>query len=151
MQYVKNCCTDNGFNRGFKYQVGEQYQTRFTFTLTACGLVSLYSAGEYDTRESNIGLKDLDRRIKGRIDPGEIPMAKWGDYNYFYGHYYGVQAMYQAGGQYWENYFPPLRDEVVKKQNPDGSWQDEIGKNYATAMACLIMQIPLEYLPIFQK
>jgi len=155
-QYVKKCAafqTQNGSFLGFAYQPGEIYQTRFTFPLTACGIVSLCSAGEYGSKAVEDGVKDLERRMAGKIVPGEMmmPMPRWGDYHYFYGHYYGVQAMYQAGGQYWDNYFPSLRDEIVRNQLPDGSWQDEIGKNYATAMACLILQIPLEYLPIFQK
>ena len=137
--YVKKAATPSGF----AYQPSDvSYDTRYTFPLTACGLVSLYSAGEYDSKEIKWGLASLERRR------GE---TYWGSYHYFYGHYYGVQATYQAGGQYWQNYFPALRDEIVKNQEQDGGWSDTVGRNYATAMACIILQIPLDYLPIFQK
>ena len=34
----------------------------------------------------------------------------------------------------------------------DGSWSDAVvGSDYATAMACIILQIPNNYLPIMQK
>ena len=73
------------------------------------------------------------------------------DMQYFYGHYYAVQAMWTAGGTYWSEWFPAIRDELVGRQLPDGSWVDGIDPHYATAMACVILQIPNNYLPILQK
>jgi hypothetical protein len=71
--------------------------------------------------------------------------------HYFYGHYYASQAMYLAGGDHWANYYPPVRDEILRNQLSDGSWKDDVGATYATAMACVVLQMPCEYLPIFQK
>jgi hypothetical protein len=59
--------------------------------------------------------------------------------------------MYLAGGDHWANYYPPVRDEILRNQRPDGSWLDDVGATYATAMACVVLQMPCEYLPIFQK
>jgi hypothetical protein len=70
---------------------------------------------------------------------------------YFYGHYYAAQAMWTAGGTYWSEWFPAIRDELLNRQNADGSWDDAIDTHYATAMACIILQIPNNYLPILQK
>jgi hypothetical protein len=70
---------------------------------------------------------------------------------YFYGHYYAVQAMWTAGGDYWKKWFPGIRDEWVRAQLQDGSWVDQISPHYATAMACIILQMPNNYLPIMQK
>jgi len=44
-----------------------------------------------------------------------------------------------------------VRDEILGRQDQDGHWEDEVGKSYATAMACVVLQMPCEYLPIFQK
>ena len=33
----------------------------------------------------------------------------------------------------------------------DGSWDDGICPHYSTAMACIILQVPNNYLPILQK
>ena len=73
------------------------------------------------------------------------------DIQYFYGHYYAAQAMWTAGGKYWADWFPAIRDDLVKTQGNDGSWDDAIDPHYATAMACIILQIPNNYLPILQK
>ncbi|OHB77608.1 MAG: hypothetical protein A2Z34_00170 [Planctomycetes bacterium RBG_16_59_8] len=139
MRYVKRCAT----RHGFAYQMTQnEYETRYTYAVTAAGLVSLFSAGEYDTKEVDWGLAHLEMTRN---------TLEWGKYHYFYGHYYAVQAMYQAGGRYWRNYFPRVRDEIIGRQNPNGSCTDDVGLNYATAMACVILQIPVEYLPIFQR
>jgi hypothetical protein len=76
--------------------------------------------------------------------------------HYFYGHYYAAQAMWTAGGSYWKEWFPAIRDELVNHPDRDwkglGCWQDHrFGNDYATAMACIILQIPNNYLPILQK
>jgi serine/threonine-protein kinase len=71
---------------------------------------------------------------------------------YFYGHYYAVQAMWHAGGRYWREWFPAIRDELLGRQAQDGSWPDlTVNSEYGTAMACIVLQMPNGYLPIFQR
>ena len=48
------------------------------------------------------------------------------DAHFFYGHYYAVQAMWHAGRDRWQHWYPAVRDELVKRQKPDGSWADAI-------------------------
>ena len=71
--------------------------------------------------------------------------------HYFYGNYYAVQAMYTAGDPYWTKWYSGIRDELVKSQREDGSWHASVSREYATAMACIILQVPNDYLPILQK
>ena len=52
---------------------------------------------------------------------------------------------------YWSRWYSRIRDELVRGQQADGRWQDLVGPNYATAMACIILQIPYRYLPIFER
>jgi hypothetical protein len=59
--------------------------------------------------------------------------------------------MWTAGGQYWTEWFPAVRKELLDRQTADGSWLDQICSHYATAMACIILQVPNNYLPILQK
>lgn len=40
-----------------------------------------------------------------------------------YGHYYESQAMMQLGDKYWVHYNGMFRDQLLKNQNPDGSWK----------------------------
>lgn len=73
------------------------------------------------------------------------------DIHYFYGHYYATQAMWAAGGDYWQDWYKFIRDELVGHQYNDGFWVDGICIHYATAMACIILQVPNNYLPILQR
>ena len=71
---------------------------------------------------------------------------------YFYGHYYAAQAMYLAGGDWWRDWWPRIRSELIQHQEDDGSWSDpQWGQPLGTSMALIIMQMPKRYLPIFQK
>jgi hypothetical protein len=84
------------------------------------------------------------------------------DFFYFYGQYYAVQAMWTAGKKttegeknperdYWRDWYPTIRDELLATQLSDGSWHDPLCRHYGTAMACIILQVPNNYLPILQK
>jgi squalene cyclase len=59
--------------------------------------------------------------------------------------------MWQAGGERWLHWYPAIRDALIKRQRDDGSWLDSICVEYGTAMACIILQMPNNYLPIFQR
>ncbi|MHC4598138.1 MAG: prenyltransferase/squalene oxidase repeat-containing protein, partial [Planctomycetota bacterium] len=128
---------------GFKYQL--RVRSRVTFSLTAAGITSLNAAGVYNDPTIEKGLNFLIQQRPHRGRPGRQ------DYHYFYGHYYAIQAFYQAGGRYWKDWWNIMQDELVKTQEARGSWKDEVGPHYATAMATLILSVPLEYLPIFQR
>ena len=70
---------------------------------------------------------------------------------YFYAHYYAAQAAFHAGGRYWALYYPAVSKEIADDQAANGSWSSSFGEPYATAMACLVLQLPYQYLPIFQR
>jgi hypothetical protein len=70
--------------------------------------------------------------------------------HYYYGQYYAVQAMFLAGGDYWAQWYPAIRDELITKQDKaTGSWPPEISDDYSTACALIILQMPNRYLPVF--
>jgi hypothetical protein len=104
----------------------------------------------YEGRAIERGLKYLAQHR-----PSGQPFGRRdSDIYYFYGHYYAAQVMWTAGGQWWANWFPAIRDELLTRVRArgDGSWVDPtVGSDYATAMACIILQIPNNYLPIMQK
>lgn len=139
--YVKKCQNSDG---GFRYQLRSRRDSMFP--RTAAAVVALYSAGVYDGPEVTNALKYLMARKPGRAT------ARF-DTHYFYGHYYAVQAMWHSGGRSWDQWFPAIRDELVLRQSRrDGSWAASyINSEYSTAMACLILQMPNNYLPIFQR
>ena len=65
--------------------------------------------------------------------------------------YYGTLAAFQRGGSFWTRWHSDTWRDVLSLQNSDGSWQDLVGANYATAMACIILEVPYQYLPIFER
>jgi hypothetical protein len=144
--YVKHCQSNDG---SFFYQANNQ-RIKFPgntggFARTAAGVAALYSAAVYKGPEIDAGLNYLVRSRPQRF-------GRQADMHYFYGHYYAVQVMWTAGGQYWADWFPSIREELIRHQEAtDGSWSDMICSHYGTAMACIILQVPNNYLPILQK
>jgi hypothetical protein len=137
IDYVKKSQNSDG---GFRYQISSGGGS--TFPLTAAGIVSLYSAGIYDGEPIDKGLKWLMNYLpgKGSSNTGY----------FFYGHYYAVQAMWHAGGEHWQKWYPAIRDTLLARQTGDGSFADaEVCPEFGTAMACIILQMPNNYLPIF--
>ncbi|MGH7172007.1 MAG: prenyltransferase/squalene oxidase repeat-containing protein [Gemmataceae bacterium] len=143
VKYVKACQDRQGFFRYMKQGGGGGGAQGFA--RTAAGVCALYSAGIYKGPEVERGLEFL-RRSRPMVGNFGRP-----DMHYFYGHYYAVQAMWTAGGRYWSEWYPAIRDELTSRQALDGSWMDQICSHYATAMACIILQVPNNYLPILQK
>jgi hypothetical protein len=138
VDYVKRSQNADG---GFMYmlQGGQSL-----FPRSAAGVVALYSAGIYEGPEIEKGLAYLMESLpRGN--------AANRDSHYFYGHYYAVQAMWHAGGENWRKWYPAIRDELIARQREDGSWTDSIGQEYGTAMGAIILQMPNNYLPIFQR
>ena len=143
--YVKRCQDVN--SGGFRYQAGGGPPG---FARTAAGVVALYSAGIYDGKEVTDGLKYLQQRRP--IGGGGGGLFGEAQMHYFYGHYYAVQAMWIAGGEYWRNWYPAIRDELISTRNQAGSWQMGLFcTHYCTAMALIVLQVPNNYLPILQR
>jgi hypothetical protein len=131
---------------GFSYWHGQGFSA---FARTAAAIVGLYSAGIYESKEIERGLKYLQNFTPGRqFSTREIPPQ-----HYWYGQYYAALAMWTAGEEYWTPWFPAIRDELLSRRRSSGSsWSDPYhGPAYATAMALIILQLPNNYLPILQK
>jgi prenyltransferase beta subunit len=141
--YIESCQNPDG---SFHYT---EKGGRTTLALTGAGVVSYYSAGIYDGPKVEKALKWIYDHRPGRAS-GQIvsPM------NYYYAHYYAVQAMWHAQllkPSYWNNWYPLIRDELIDdKRNRDGTWPDRrVGPEFATAMSCIILQMPFNYVPVF--
>jgi len=77
--------------------------------------------------------------------------------------YYAIQASYQAGGATWNDWHPKVRELLLSKQNGEGSWdvppgtaesnEGVVGPNtvYWTAMATLVFEIYMHFLPAYQR
>jgi hypothetical protein len=165
VDYVMACQDRRG--GWFRYQKNGGFGPAEGFARTAAGVVALFSAGYYlnmdvgqikddeEKKRARDAVEGIKAGLKYLMDHkpngGGLPVNRLDMLHYFYGHYYAVQAMWTAGGAYWKEWFPAVRDELLTRQLPDGSWVDGIDPHYATAMASIILQVPNNYLPILQK
>ena len=161
----------------FYYQYNEEARmgSRASWTLTAAGICAMQQAGQYQSFKLGDKTYSLESSIdyleRGLFNHNEL-IRRFGynysntptyrrfyanqpRFDYYYGHYYAAQAIYQYSRDndpaIWDKWIRKVRQDFLAQQKRDGGWYDQIGGNYATAMAALILQIHHEYLPIFQK
>jgi hypothetical protein len=141
IRYVKRSQNPDG---GFRYML--QAGATSEFPRSAAGVVALQSAGEYDSKEVREGIAYL-RQFSNMTRP----IGRRNNH-YFYGQYYAAQAMWLEGGEPWAEWYPAIRTELIRRQSALGYWSDSsVCNEYGTAMALIILQIPNDYLPIFQR
>jgi prenyltransferase beta subunit len=142
IKYVLACQNPDG---GFSYVARQGSGSGFA--RTAAGVSALYYSGIFEGNNLKRGL-DYLKQFSGKGGEGMRDGGIEG--MYFYGHYYASQAMFLAGGDYWANYYPGVRDQLISRQiKGTGAWNGEAGEDYATAMALIILQMPNRYLPVF--
>ena len=133
----------------FRYQ--PDWRSRSSWALTAAGMAVLHHSGVYADRDGDKALNYLSRDADTfNLDWGT---RVGGHYSFYYGHYYAVQAFHMTGGQRYRSYMHGITRTLLNMQDEQGAWPNRVGPGtiFGTAMACLILQIPKEYLPIFQK
>jgi len=135
-EYIRRLQNSDG---GFRYMSNSGGSA---FARSAGAVAALQYAGIYRSAEIDAGLKFLE----SFTPPTDQTIG-----HFFYGHYYAVQAMYLAGDEHWRRWWPAVRDDLLTKQESDGSWRGQAGTEYGTAMALIILQMPNRLLPIFQK
>ncbi|MEM9704045.1 MAG: prenyltransferase/squalene oxidase repeat-containing protein, partial [Planctomycetota bacterium] len=146
IRYIRRC--RNPADGGFFYQPDRRESSRFA--RTAAAVSALRTAG----------LNDL--AVEAEIADGlryvlaNRPRRTTGAYPY-YGRFYATRAAWQAGGETWERWYPPLRDDLVRSAIRDGPlthWRsraDVPSDEYATALAVLALRVPQRLLPIYRR
>jgi hypothetical protein len=125
---------------------GQGYKsTGGTVACTAGGAYAAQLAGQRDSEMVAGALRNLEKQA-----PGIFGNATF----YFYAHYYAIQAMVQAGDEQYAAWYPKIRDALITKQQPDGSWvkgkKGDTG-SYENPMAIIILATPHRYIPIYQR
>lgn len=138
MTYVRACHDPQG--GGFSYTQGSMPSA----ACTAIGVLSLELAGQ-DGRHSRPALQGGSYLLKNAI--------KYEDPHFFYSAYYGSQAMFQLGNNYWNIYRPRLHKVLLDQQQRNGGWinNDSVGVSYNTSMAVLALTVEYRFLPIYQR
>jgi hypothetical protein len=66
-------------------------------------------------------------------------------------HYYYAQVMFVAGGKEWGEYCTPVFEQLRTAQDKDGAWRSSkgigVGRVYATAVWCIVLQLQNESFP----
>ena len=139
-EYVLNSQNEDG---SINYSVGRSARGGRP-ALTAAGLEVLHAAGKYGSKAAQKALGNLQRLLDGNANLG------FGHGVYF--RFYAAQGIFISGEDVFRKYWPKLRPRILAGQNPDGSWAgDHIGEIYGTAMSAIALQLPYQYLPIYQR
>lgn len=140
VQYVQSCVVKRG---GFAYQPGGGPSP----ARTAAGVLSLQLLGKFNDPAVKAGLAYLQSEP---YDPGKS--------HFWYMNYYAMQAYFQAGGEGWARWHPKVRQFLLARQNPDGSWPGYAAekyngpaKCYSTAFGAMCLEVYMHYLPAYQR
>jgi hypothetical protein len=143
VEYIKRC--HDGRSGGFRYQPG----SGVTVACTGTSILALEICGKehHQCREALRGGSFLLRREN-------LPNSnqQW----FFYSIYYGSQAAFQLGGNYWTVFRPRLHEVLLRMQTGGGFWDGQSGdaqqggRAYCTAMAILALTVEYRFLPIYQ-
>jgi len=113
--------------------------------LTGGGVLCMQLWGEGRSKAAKAGLKYVTAN----------QAFKWGQPNAnLYYHYYNAQALINEGGKEWDEYNKIFRDELLKAQKSDGSWDVGAGGSHgaanehmATCLATLMLEVYYRFLP----
>ena len=140
IKYVRRCQNPDG---GFSYMASQGGGGGSGFPRSAAGVAALYYAGVFEGDDLERGLKYVKQ-----FQPRQGAQQQ-NEGHYYYGNYYAVQAMFLAGGDYWAEWYPAIRDELCDRQQEAGNWDGDFSQDYATSMALIILQMPNRYLPVY--
>ncbi len=148
--YVRASRVEHGRDRGlFYYKIHGRgaYDKPNEYAINAAALTALSSAGIHDEDLVDPVLTFLAR------DYDSVAQHDAAHFYYWYGNYYAAQAFYQHGGARLRSFFAKLMRDLCTNQRADGRWCNTAGPGdeFATAVACVLLQMPKQYLPIFQR
>ncbi|MCX6877867.1 MAG: hypothetical protein NTW21_29250 [Verrucomicrobia bacterium] len=148
-EYVEKLASGSG---GFGYTNANSSAGGDYFTLTGAGMLSLQMWDKGSRAAVRNGAKYIDKNTKFDYNTG---------FSDLYGHYYEAQAMMNRGGEQWKRYNTLFREQLLKNQNPDGSWKAPGGgqkmravapqfvgdAHFRTCLCTLMLEVYYRFLP----
>ena len=138
--FIEASTDDTGWVR---YRIGD---SRRRPGVTCASVVALWNAGQYDT--------PLFNKIKDRVNASV--RNDWDDDHHAeYVEYYLAQSKWVMGGRFWDEYYARIASFLHSDQESDGHWtgndSEEYGTTFSTAIALIILQLPYDRLPVYQR
>lgn len=148
LKYAESLQSEDG-EFGYKRQLQTTVDRYFSLTGVGVSCMQLWDKGE-------------DKRVRNGVNYiTENTKLKWGEPECdLYGHYFESIAIRIHGGKAWETYNQLMRDEILRNQNPNGTWKVPEGKLravgpvfqsnefYRTVLCTLILEVYHRYHPI---
>ncbi|MBE7466701.1 MAG: terpene cyclase/mutase family protein [Planctomycetes bacterium] len=141
VKYVETCSRPDGT---FRYR---QFGLHAGPSLGGIGIIAMAGNGALD--------HDLIPAARDRIDYDyrryTIDDLRQREY-FVYQCFYASLAMYSVGDKYWLPFYPKAVKVLAALQKPDGEFTDDFGNSvYTTAMAAIVLQAPMGYMPIYER
>jgi hypothetical protein len=126
-----------------RYRVND---SRWRPGVTCAAVVALWNAGQYDS--------DLIRRTIDFVNRNiEHDFVR--EHHAEYVEYYLAQAKWIMGDREWTDYYKKASSSFIQMQEPDGHWegsdQYQYGTTFGTAIALIVLQLPYNRLPVYQR
>jgi hypothetical protein len=140
IEYMKKSQNSDG---GISYRLGMPGSRP---ALSVAGVMVFCGLGRRETPEATKAIGYLRGMMSGKVQEYRTMTG----FDHYTTLYLG-QALYQVGDPDWSKHYPPLREELIKLQQPDGTWPSSYGPVFGTACYALVLSIPYQYLPTFQR
>jgi hypothetical protein len=141
VDYLKKCQNPDG---GITYSLRSRGGSRDA--ISAAAVACMYSAGAYDDASALKALAFCKAKFGGRAYTGSF---------YFYTNFYWAQAMFQTNEQEWNAFFPHMRQSLLTSHRQGDAWNGATvggtGPIYGTSLALLILTLPYQNVPVFQR
>ena len=154
VKYVENCYLAADDRKVHGYLVGNSKAC--TRAMAGPGVLAMAHAGKHNSKAaigSGEWILSHDFKKCNKSKPVyNDPLVD----RYHYGAVICTQAMYQLGGKFWKEFYPPLVDTLLANQQADGSWPRDrsdrrFGNCYSSSLCVLSLTVPNQMLPIFQR
>lgn len=149
LQYVKDSRIEGGELEGaFYYKIhGTSSRAKTSYAINAAAVTTLHCAGLYDESEYGGAVRFLEAEYDD--------LSRYYPYHFYfwYGNWYAAQAMNHVGGDRFERFYAKLESDLLQRQDPDGHWRNDVGPGdaFSTAVACVLLALPDQYLRILQR
>ena len=139
--YVNSCQTDDG---GFSYMAGQGKAGASGLPRSAAAMAVLLHGG---AKPADPSIARGIQYVLQRVDAPKPSIADEG--HFFYGAYYSAQWLPFVDDATRQAY-ASLRDKMIAGQQADGTWAGQMGPEYTTASALIVLQAAQKTLWIFK-